>query len=118
MPILRRREFITQSGTAACGLVMAGRSAGAVPGYADQYPDMLLSHVAGKLNKLAKHWDEERARMNSREAVETRNRFVREKSREMIHGLPERTPLKPVTTATHERDGYRIENIMFQSRPD
>jgi cephalosporin-C deacetylase-like acetyl esterase len=36
----------------------------------------------------------------------------------MIHGYPERSPLAPRTIATHDRDGYRIENVMFQSRPN
>ena len=26
--------------------------------------------------------------------------------------------LNPVVTATHQREGYRIENVMYQSRPD
>src|SRR2546425_7993368 len=36
----------------------------------------------------------------------------------MIHGLPERHALNAVVTKVHERDGYRIENVMFQSRPN
>jgi hypothetical protein len=36
----------------------------------------------------------------------------------MIHGLPERNPLGPVTVNSFERKGYRVENLMFQSRPD
>ena len=43
---------------------------------------------------------------------------MREKFREMVHGFPERNPLAPVTVAKHERDGYRVENVMFQSRPN
>ncbi len=43
---------------------------------------------------------------------------MREKFRQMIHGLLERHTLAPVITATHQREGYRIENVMFQSRPD
>jgi len=30
---------------------------------------------------------------------------------------PERTPLNPRVTGTVERDGYRIENVVFESRP-
>lgn len=47
-----------------------------------------------------------------------RNRYVREKFKEMIHGYPERTPLSPQTVAVHNRDGYRVENVMFQSLPN
>ena len=79
---------------------------------------MLLSHVAAKINALAKQWDAERGRIRTAADVEARNRFVREKAREMIHGYPDRTPLEPVVVAAHDRDGYRVENVMFQSRPN
>jgi cephalosporin-C deacetylase-like acetyl esterase len=93
-------------------------SSATAPGYAGQYPDMLVSHVAGRLNALASQWDVKRSALRTPADIEERNRFVREKFREMIHGYPERTPLQPVTVATHQRDGYRVENVMFQSRPD
>ena len=31
--------------------------------------------------------------------------------------LPEKTPLNSKVTGTHERDGFRVENLHFQSRP-
>jgi cephalosporin-C deacetylase-like acetyl esterase len=86
--------------------------------YAGEYPDMLVSYLAGKTNALAAKWDEARARIRTAEDVETRNRFVREKARQMMHGLPERTPLDPMVTRVLERDDYRIENVRFQSRPN
>jgi cephalosporin-C deacetylase-like acetyl esterase len=82
------------------------------------FPDMLLAHVAAKLNALAAAWDQRREQIHSAADVEARNRYVREKFKEMIHGYPERTPLAPRTVAFHDRDGYRIENVMFQSRPN
>src|SRR5262249_1203950 len=33
-------------------------------------------------------------------------------------GLPERHALSPVVVRTTQRDGYRIENVMFESRPN
>lgn len=36
---------------------------------------------------------------------------------ERIGGLPERTPLELRTTGAFERDGYRLEKIVYQSRP-
>ena len=79
---------------------------------------MLLTHVTAKLNQFASYWDQQRERIRTAANVETRNRYVRDKFREMIHGFPERTPLSPQTVAVHQRDGYRIENVMFQSRPN
>ena len=86
--------------------------------YATAYPDMLLTHVAGKLNSLAEHWDQQREQIRTVAEVTARNRYARQKFREMIHGFPERTPLSSRVITTHQRDGYRIENVMFQSRPD
>jgi len=104
------------SAAAAAGMFQPRPSFAA--SYAAQYPDMLLAHMAGKLNALAAKWDGERGRIETPAEITARNRFVREKTREMIHGYPERCPLAAVTVATHERDGYRVENVMFQSLPN
>ena len=64
--------------------------------YSEQMPDMLLTHLSGKLNALAAKWDAERAKIRTAPDLEARNGFVRSKFREMIHGLPERNALAPV----------------------
>jgi len=107
-----RRQFLAGSlAMAACPSLPARDIS-----YSEQMPDMLLTHLSGKLNALAAKWDAERAKIRTAADLEARNRFVREKFRQMIHGLPERNALNPVVTATHQREGYRIENVMFQSR--
>jgi cephalosporin-C deacetylase-like acetyl esterase len=105
-----RRQFLAGS----LALPLLGRG----PSYSEQMPDMLLTYLAAKMNALAARWDEERAKIKTAAALEARNSFVREKFRQMIHGLPERSALTPVVVRIHERDGYRIENVMFQSRPN
>jgi cephalosporin-C deacetylase-like acetyl esterase len=86
--------------------------------YEKEFPDMLANHLAGKLNGLAQHWDRERARILQPSQLEARNRFVRGKLLKMIGGLPERTPLNPKVVGGFDRKGYRVEKVMFQSRPD
>jgi cephalosporin-C deacetylase-like acetyl esterase len=49
--------------------------------------------------------------------VESRREYVREKLLAAIGALPERTPLNAQTTGTIERDGYRIDKVVFESRP-
>ncbi len=110
MPRLNRRQFVT----ASLALPLLGRE----PSYSGQYPDMLLTHLSKDMNALAAKWDRERDKIHTAADMEARNRFVRAKFREMIHGLPERTALNPSVVRTTERDGYRIENVMFESRPD
>jgi len=117
---VNRREFVAR----AAGLAFAGSFfpaeafAATLPSYHEELPDMLLLYLTRKTNALAAEWDRERDRVRTPADLEVRNRFVREKSVEMIHGLPERNLLNPVTVGSHERDGYRIENVMFQSRPN
>ena len=42
---------------------------------------------------------------------------MRSKIRESFGPFPEKTPLKAQVTGVVERDSYRIENILFESRP-
>lgn len=79
---------------------------------------MLVNHLAKELNSLAETWNEKRALIKTSAEVGARNRFVREVFRKMLHGFPERNPLNPRTVKILEKNGYRIENVMFQSRAD
>ncbi len=123
---MNRRQFVERTGVTSLALSL-GRTMGlpaiatgspAGLSYHEQYPLMLPSYMVKKLNALAEHWDQERASIQTIAEIETRNRFVRDKFVQMIGGLPERTPLQAVTVKTIKRDGYLIENVMFQSRPD
>ena len=118
MTNLNRRQFVGCAGTLPCISGAQAKGADRPRSYGADYPGMLLAFLGGRLNALAQQWDQVRSKIKCAAEVEERNRFVREKVREMIHGLPARSELKPVTAATLERDGYRIENVMFQSRPD
>src|ERR1051326_1530250 len=88
------------------------------PSYAEQYPDMLLNLLARRINEKTEGWDRQRSRITTSAQVEAWNQAVREKMIRMIHGLPDRNPLEPATAGSFARDGYRVENVMFQSRPN
>ncbi len=79
---------------------------------------MLLPYLAKKTNSLSAEWDRVRSRIKTATELEERNRFVREKIIAMLGGFPERNPPRPIVGRVLERDGYRIENVMFQSRPN
>jgi cephalosporin-C deacetylase-like acetyl esterase len=111
---MNRRRFLQASAIAP----LASKQLFPAAPHTAEMPDMLLAHLARRLNALAAKWDQERAKLHSPANIESRNRFVREKFREMVHGFPERNPLEPVVVARHERSDYRFENVMFQSRPD
>jgi len=125
---MNRRDFVKQAGSLPMALGMpwngtlaaqgtAAQSEPARP-YSETMPDMLVNYFTQKVNAVAAHWDEERAKIRTPEQMTARNRFVREKSIEMIHGLPDRNPLNPIVVKSFERDGYKVENVMFESQPD
>src|SRR5262245_41299 len=55
--------------------------------------------------------------LNTPEDIETRRRSIRETILRAIGGLPDRTPLNPKVTGVLKRSGYRIEKVIFESRP-
>ncbi|MBK9168662.1 MAG: acetylxylan esterase [Bryobacterales bacterium] len=55
--------------------------------------------------------------LTTQAGIDARRREVREGMLAAIGGLPERTPLDPRVTGTIERPHYRIEKIVFESRP-
>jgi cephalosporin-C deacetylase-like acetyl esterase len=102
------------AGTRLCATAQAD----AARSYLEDSPDMLLAYVSARLNALAAKWDGVRSGIRSAEDVLARNRFIRERFEQMIGGYPQRTALNPAVVRVHRRDGYRIENVMYQSRPD
>lgn len=123
---MNRRQFVTRTALAPLGAaVLRGRdahqgrlSAPSDEPYSKGMPDMLAGYFEGKLNRLAAEWDAKRSQIRTPADREARNRFVRQKFTEMLGGFPERTPLNPVVVKVIERPGYRIENVMIQSRPN
>ena len=51
------------------------------------------------------------------EALSARRQFVRDHMLQAIGGLPERTPLNAKIVGVLQRDGYRIEKVIFESQP-
>jgi cephalosporin-C deacetylase-like acetyl esterase len=57
------------------------------------------------------------AAIRTPEEVEKRRVYVRERMLAELGGLPERTPLNARVVGRVERDGYRVEKVVFQSQP-
>lgn len=55
--------------------------------------------------------------INTPQALSARRQFVRDHMLQAIGGLPERTPLNARTVGVLQRDGYRIEKVVFESQP-
>lgn len=123
---MNRRNFVLGTGAVLLGPALlpsrgiAASMSGSrlAPLYSDQMPDMLIAYLAKKQNDLAAAWAKKRALLKTAADMEARNTFVREKVVEMLRGFPEKNDLNPITVKVIHKDGYRIENVMFQSRPN
>jgi cephalosporin-C deacetylase-like acetyl esterase len=57
------------------------------------------------------------AKLSTRAEVEARQRFIRSWITDAMGGFPARTPLNARITGSFERDGYRVEKLVFESLP-
>jgi cephalosporin-C deacetylase-like acetyl esterase len=73
------------------------------------------------LTGLARQSWEERAakiaRIRTPAEVSERQAYIRTKVLEALGGFPARTPLNPRITGGFERDGYRVEKLIYESMP-
>ncbi len=83
----------------------------------NRFPRMVHEYYLRRIRELEQKRLERFARIRTRADAEAYVREVREKIRLCFGPLPERTPLNPRITGTVERDAYRIEKVIFESRP-
>ncbi|MDF2661839.1 MAG: hypothetical protein K0Q94_4630 [Paenibacillus sp.] len=80
--------------------------------------DQLRQWVYDRSEAAFEAGDRARDEIRTTQELEARRTFMREKWLESAGWLPSSDhPLSPVITGTINRDGYRIEKIIFQSRP-
>ena len=121
---MNRREFVVGSGASLFvpALLSAHGQAHAnprlEPSYAEEMPDMLMSYLLAKLNRLASIRDKKHALLRTAADCESRNRAVNENLLSMLGKFPQKKPLDARIVRTAQKDGYRVENLMFLSRPD
>jgi dienelactone hydrolase len=97
------------------------RSAAATPdgGFVprNRFPRMVQEYFVRRLRVADRANHEAKGALRTREDAEAYVRSVREHIQESFGPFPEKTPLNPRTTGVVERDEYRIEKIIFESRP-
>ena len=62
-------------------------------------------------------WEKRYETLKTPEEIAAYQKRLRERFVAAIGGLPERTPLNPQITGKVQRKGYRIEKVIFESRP-
>ncbi|MEW4568580.1 prolyl oligopeptidase family serine peptidase [Tautonia sp. JC769] len=83
----------------------------------NRFPRMLQDFYTARVRQLERQRNRAFRAMQTREDAERYVASVRERIAESFGPLPEKTPLNPQVTGIVERDGYRIENVIFESRP-
>lgn len=125
---LSRRSFLQRGGISLAGLSLFEnliiQELVAAPASADQkketlnrFPRMVQEYFVRRVKeqeaKTIKRLDSLKTKADAEEYVQS----VQKRIREAFGPNPERTPLKARITKITERDTYRIENIIFESRP-
>ncbi|MHC4117995.1 MAG: alpha/beta hydrolase family protein [Planctomycetota bacterium] len=84
----------------------------------NRFPRMVQEYFVRLVRRVEAEANKRRAALKTRADAEVYVRDVHKKIQQSFGPWPERTPLKARITGTVERDAYRIENIIFESRPD
>jgi len=79
--------------------------------------EMVNAALSDRARELWKQRDEVMLRLDSAARIEERQRYVREEFVEALGGFPERTPLHARITRSLEREGYRVEMLVYESLP-
>src|SRR5262249_9952932 len=79
---------------------------------------MLHTFLLKEAQKLFDARRETVAKLNTPEEIKARQDHLKKKFLEAIGALPEKTPLNAKVTKTIKGDGFRIECVIFESRPE
>ena len=81
-------------------------------------PEKMMSRY---LRQLAQQhfdsWKQRYEQLKTPEQIAEYQKALREKFVEAVGGFPERTSLNPQVTGAVQREGYRVEKILFESQP-
>ena len=82
--------------------------------YSRMLPDFLRQHAEAAYKKRNRAL----AALTTRSAIAARQQWVRQTFWKLAGGEPERTPLNARVTGSFERKRYRVEKIVYESRPN
>lgn len=126
-----RRQFLQTTGLSLLSLPVLGQQAApkpsstakpvAVPARTleplNRFPRMLQEWLLDQVEAVEVRGNEQREALKTKADAEAYVQSVQERIRQAFGPLPEKTPLNARVTQTVEREGYRIENVIFESRP-
>lgn len=127
-----RRQFIQTTALSLAGFSFGNRlssplavaAESGAPGSAavvmpplNRFPRMMQDWLVEQVQAAEERGNNRRAALQTKADAEGYVRSVRERIRQSFGPLPEKTPLNARVTGILEREGYRIEKIIFESRP-
>ncbi|MCA9132379.1 MAG: acetylxylan esterase, partial [Planctomycetales bacterium] len=78
------------------------------------YRRFLLAQTTEALDRRTKEYEQIKTEEDARSYQQKMKDFFVER----LGGFPQRTPLNPHSVARYERDGYIVEKVVFESRPN
>lgn len=94
----------------------AGPAASAVPPL-NRFPRLMQDWLVNQVRAAEQRGNARRAALKSKADAEAYVQSVQERIRRSFGPLPEKTPLNAQVTGIVERQDYRIEKVIFESRP-
>ena len=120
----RRRDFLHTAGLGLCGLTFTSTfpaHSAPAPGEAleplNRFPHMVQEWLIARVREAEKRGDAKRAALHTKDDALAYVASCRERIRRSFGPEPEKTPLNAKITGVVERDSYRIEKVIFESRP-
>jgi len=84
----------------------------------NRFPRMVQEYFVKSVRRVEQQANQRREALNTRADAQAYVNDVRERIQQSFGPWPEKTPLNARITGVIERDEYKIEKIIFESRPD
>ncbi len=108
VPAATRAQSVVTSGGAAASANLPALN---------RFPRMLQDWLVTEVRAAEARGQERRAALKTREDAEAYVKDARRRIQECFGPMPEKTPLNAKVTRVQQRDGWRVENIILESRP-
>lgn len=127
-----RRDFIKLSGLSGLGvglapaLILRGKDenlssahieVGKATGAPHRFPTMIQNNYIQEVRDISKKHHDKVYGLNSKKQALKYQSDIRKKINDCLGPFPEKAPLNPVITGKLDRDGYTVENVIYESRP-
>ena len=83
----------------------------------NRFPRMVQEYFVQSVRRIERRANQRREALKTAADAEAYVRDVQKRIQQSFGPWPERTPLKPRITGVVERDAYKIEKVIFESRP-